>query len=1294
MALPGEIKGIFGKVADQRSAEQKARVDAYYAEGVMTLGARELPAAVYAAAFSPDGATVAVAGGDGMIRLLDGNDASLRAEFAAVTVETKPPVSGAAVASGDETMTPSGLPRPPIEEKPVAESEVAALEVTPSEVSLDGKHAYSQLLVNARLKCGNVVDVTRLASFATPQGVAAVDALGTVRGTGNGAGALGISYAGQNAEVPVSVVGMDGAFVPDYVRDVMPVISRLGCNQGTCHGSKDGRNGFKLSLRGYDPIYDIRAFTDDLASRRTNVASPDQSLMLLKATGSVPHEGKQVVRMHSGYYTILRDWIGNGAKLDLTTPRVTGIEVSPVNPIVPETDAYQQMRVVATYADGRKRDVTREAFVESGNTEVAEAVKGQAAMIRTLRRGEAPVLVRFEGSYAATTVTVMGDRTGFVWEAPPANNAIDTFVAAKLQRTKTLSSGLCDDYEFVRRLSIDLTGLPPTPEQVRAFIDDPLDSRSKREKLIDALVGSPEYVDYWTNKWADLLQVNRKFLGPEGSTAFRDWIRGEVEGNTPYDEFARKVLTASGSNKDNPPASYYKILRTPEETMENTTHLFLATRFNCNKCHDHPFERWTQDQYYQMSAFFAQVGLERDPQSGDRKIGGTAVEGAKPLFELVVDRNEGEVKHERTGDAVSPEFPYPSRNEAPSEATRRERLAAWITSEDNRYFATSFVNRIWGYLTGTGIIEPLDDIRAGNPPSNPELLDWLTKQFIESDFDTRALVRLICKSRTYQLSIETNVWNADDTINFSHAKARRLPAEVLYDTIYAATGATSRIPGVPAGTRAAALPDAGVELSDGFLSNFGRPSRESACECERSSDLQLGPIMALISGPTVGDAISDEGNAIARLVASEQDDRKLVGEIFMRLLGRPATSNEIDASVAVVSEIEREDTAMKAELESYLAGRDPKLHADEEARTKALADARSARDTYAEEVKARAAELDHLAKEEIAKRDAELKAYESRAGEALVAWEDSLKGDYWSVLDPQEMKAGNGTQLARQDDLSILASGPNGKGDYTITAQTGITGITAIRLEAMTDDSLPNKGPGRSGTAGNFVLTEFEVSQAPLADPGAAQKVILSAARADFSQGGYDVATAIDGKLDGNGNGWAIGKQEGKPHVAVFETQDTIGADGGTLLSFVLKQNYDDGTHSLGRFRLSVSTASRPVNLGLPGEITAILAVARDQRDQGQKDALQKYFRENDGELKRLQGLLAEAQKPREMDPKLKELGEAFDKLAALPPVDPQAERMRRDLELSAAQLAKRRLTAAQDIVWAIINTPAFLFNH
>ena len=318
---------------------------------------------------------------------------------------------------------------------------------------------------------------------------------------------------------------------------------------------------------------------------------------------------------------------------------MTKIEVFPVNPVVQRIGAKQQLRVLATYANGEVRDVTREAFLESANTEVA--VAGQAGLITAVRRGEAPVLARYEGNYASTTLTVMGDRTGFVWTEPPAYGKIDELVAAKWQRMKILPSGLCTDADFLRRVYLDLTGLPPTADDVRKFLADTRDSRVKRDELVDRLIGSPEFVDYWTNKWADLLQVNRKFLGVEGSVAFRNWIRDQVAANTPYDKFVRAILTANGSNRENPAAAYFKILREPAATMENTTQLFLAVRFNCNKCHDHPFERWTQDQYYQTAAYFAQVGLKADPASKGRMIGGTDVEAAKPLFEIVCRHGQG-----------------------------------------------------------------------------------------------------------------------------------------------------------------------------------------------------------------------------------------------------------------------------------------------------------------------------------------------------------------------------------------------------------------------------------------------------------------------------------------------------------------------------------------------------------------------------------------------------------------------------------------------------------------------------
>ena len=823
------------------------------------------------------------------------------------------------------------------------------------------------------------------------------------------------------------------------------------------------------------------------------------------------------------------------------------------------------MRVLATYANGAVRDVSLEAFVESGNSEVAEINK--LGLVTTVRRGEAPILARYEGSYSVTTLTVMGDRSGYQWTNPPANNFVDELVYNKLKLVKSLPSELCDDAEFARRIHLDLTGVPPTVEVLQAFLSDPRDTKTKREELIDRLIGSADFVEHWSNKWADLLQVNRKFLGEPGSFALRGWIKQAVAANMPYDQFVYTILTASGSNVENPPAGYYKVLRTPEDTMENTTQLFLAVRFNCNKCHDHPFERWTQGQYYHLSAFFAQVGRKEDPAGNGQKLGGTDVEAPKPLIEDIYDTGSGEVTHLGTGKPAAPSFPYQHTDLAASTATRREQLAKWMTSRENQYFARSYVNRLWGYLLGVGIIDPIDDIRAGNPASNPELLDRLAQEFVSGGFNTQEILRTICKSRSYQTSIVTNQWNRDDDINFSHAIARRLPAEVLYDTIERACGAVSNLPGVPSGYRAAQLPDVGLTLPSGFFELFGRPARESSCECERSTGMMLGPIMTLVNGPTIAEAIADPNNALTKLVASEPDDKKVVAAMFLRILCRPATPAEIEAGVQAMLGTDDDHAQLVA-----------KLHA----------------------------------------REAELEPKQAQ-------WEASQGATAWTPLVPGEMKSASGATFAAQPDGSILVEGTNNKDIYTITAATDVAGITGIRLEALTDPKLPAQGPGRPPN-GNFVLNEFRVTAAPKSDPTKAALVTLQNASADFSQESFGVAGAIDGNP---GTGWAIHPQTGQPHSAVFETTGDVGAAGGTVLSFSLDQQYTDGQHQLGKFRLSVSTSARPLGQqGPPANVAAILAVAGDKRTPEQKAELSRFFRSLDGKWNELNQAVASKRQP------------------------------------------------------------------
>jgi hypothetical protein len=1029
---------------------------------------------------------------------------------------------------------------------------------------------------------------------------------------------------------------------------------------------------------------------DDLASRRVNIASPDDSLMLLKATGSVPHVGGQLTRPGEPYYEIIRNWIANGAKLDTNAPRVRKIEVYPLNPVVQRIGDRQQLRVLATYADNKVRDVTQEAFLESGNTDVAAAQRG--GLMVAARRGEAPVLARYEGAYAATTLTVMGDRTEFVWQQPPAHNRIDLLTAAKWQRLKIRPSDLCSDAEFIRRVYLDLTGLPPSADEVRAFLADPCETRIKRDELVDRLIGSDAFVEYWTNKWADLLEVNRKFLGVEGAAAYRRWIRNEVAKNTPYDEFVHKVLTASGSNKENPPASYFKILREPAPTMENTTHLFLAVRFNCNKCHDHPFERWTQDQYYQTAAYFAQVGLNPDPAAGGQQIGATAVEKGKPLYELIVDRKDGEVTHDRTGQVTAPKVPFDCRYEAPAGASRRQQLASWITSKDNPYFARSYVNRLWGYMFGVGIIDPIDDIRAGNPASNPELLDFLTQEFIKQRFDARYILRLIAKSHTYQLSVATNPWNSDDKTNYSHALARRLPAEVLYDTVYRVTGATSKFPGVPAGTRAAALPDSGIELPSGFLATLGRPPRESACECERTSGLQLGPVMALINGETIAEAIGDPGNELAKLVAKEKDDTKLVEEIFVRILNRPAAKAEIDACLRAIHGINESHQRLVKALEKRETEVAPLRVKQEKERETAIGKAQVDLTTYEKELAPKLAELEKQRQAKIAQTTTELQKYEAMLPARLAEWEKKQQSQVkWVPLDPTTLKASKDITLTKQPDLSVAASGKGQKGNYTFVATTDLRDITGIRLEVLADEKLPAKGPGLAKD-GNFVLTQLEVKAAPKAKPKETQKLTLQKAVADFTQQNFNVALALNGDPNSR-NGWAVSPSFGVTHWATFETKEPIRHDGGTVLTFTLQQNFGQG-FLIGRFRISVTTAKQPIGLGLSEELQALVALPPEKRTEAQKAALMKHYRESDTELQKRVKDVAESKKPLPIDPKLKELRDNLAEVSKPVPVDPLLAQLRQDVETSKKQLANQRLAGAQDIAWALINSPAFLFNR
>ena len=668
-----------------------------------------------------------------------------------------------------------------------------------------------------------------------------------------------------------------------FLRDVAPIMNKVGCTSGTCHGAAKGKNGFKLSLRGYDPQFDYKTMLYDLSGRRFNRAEPAKSLILAKPSQEVAHGGGQRFTKDSDYYKTIYNWIAEGVPFgDPEKDTVTGLQVEPKEIFMPKPGESIKAKVIAQFKDGQTRDVTREANIESNTPDVAKV--GDQADVKGERIGEATLLIRYQGKFSTVPVTVLNPKPGFAWKPLPEYNYIDQKIDAKLQRLKIQPSPVVDDADFLRRASLDLTGQIPSPKDVQAFVADPAPSRQKRAKMIDRLIASPAYVDRWTVKWGDLLQASRKYVGDKGVYEFRQWIHDSIASNKPYDKMARELLTARGSSYDDPAANYFRVTRDPKPTMEKTTQVFLGVRMVCAQCHDHPFERWTQNQYYQMAAFFSAVGLRAGYEVGE---------------EIVFDqRADYEMRHPKDNHVVKPEFLIASAGKSivPMDEHRRDALADWIVSKDNPFFAKAIANRIWSYFFGKGIIDPVDDIRASNPPSNPALLDALTKDLVDHNFDLQYLMRTIANSRTYQTSIETNEWNAADRDNFSHAVPRRLSAEQLMDAVSSAAGVRPNFPETPEDTEASQLVDPHIG-KDGFLDVFGRPLRESACECERRTDFSLPQALNLVNGSTISDAVADPKGRVATLVLSGKADPAIVEELYLAALGRMPSADERERGV-------------------------------------------------------------------------------------------------------------------------------------------------------------------------------------------------------------------------------------------------------------------------------------------------------------------------------------------------------------------------------------------------------------
>ena len=658
-----------------------------------------------------------------------------------------------------------------------------------------------------------------------------------------------------------------------FRREVIPALTRAGCNAGACHGTPTGKNGFRLSLRGYDPSLDHHTLTREFAGRRTDRHAPDASLLLTKATARTPHEGGRRLDPDGELYRLVRDWIGQGATDDAATPP-TALEVSPARAVRDARSSTQTLRVAAQFPDGSKKDVTHLTRFAVNNEAVA-AVSADGVVTRRAA-GEAVVVAEYMGLVATAVVLFLDDNPAFRWPDPPAHNLIDTHVFARLKDLRIEPSDLCTDAEFVRRAHLDAIGRLPTPERVREFLADR--SPDRRAKLIDELLARDEYADWWGLKWADRLGVNQRFVGKIGAVKYHQWVRQQVASNVPEDEFARRILTASGGNYSNPPAGFYRRLRSPDVRAEEVSQLFLGVRIGCAKCHNHPGERWTQDDYYGLAAVFARLRYRDGPffiQLYDKE-------------ETVIPLRTGDVTQPRTGQVMAPKF-LGDETAAPDQ-DRREAFARWLTAPDNPFFARAAVNRIWNHLFGRGLVEPVDDFRTTNPASHPSLLDALAADFVKHGYDRKRLIRLVMTSRTYQLSHRPTPTNGADEKYFSKYPVRRLGAEQLLDAIADATGVPDKFPEVPTGTPAAALADG--EYKHPLLEAFGRPARAMACECERSSDTTLGQALHLVGGFTFDKQLRHPDGRVSKLLKSGKPDTEIVEELFLAAFSRPPTNAE------------------------------------------------------------------------------------------------------------------------------------------------------------------------------------------------------------------------------------------------------------------------------------------------------------------------------------------------------------------------------------------------------------------
>lgn len=766
---------------------------------------------------------------------------------------------------------------------------LAAISLPAAQVRLVGPDARRQLLVDGTYSSGQTRDLTRQVRYvAEPPGIVEVGPTGLVAPLAEGRAMVRVVAPGNlTAQATVEVAGLAQPAAVHFANDVVPIFTRAGCNAGGCHGKASGQNGFRLSLLGFYPDDDYDYLVKEDRGRRLFPAAPERSLLLLKATNAIPHGGGLRLAADSDEYRLLARWIAQGTPPgDPQAPDVERVEVVPRARTLPR-GGQQQLAVLARYRDGSTRDVTRLAKFESNRGELAEA--GDDGLVKVLdQSGDAAVMVRFQGQVDVFQASVpLGAR---VEKLPPAVNFVDTLVQDKLRTLGIPPSELCDDGTFLRRVTIDIAGRLPTADEARQFLAD--DSADKRRRWIDRLLASDAYADYFAVKWSSVLRNRRDGeFHVRGAYAFHDWIRQSLAENKPYDRFVREIVAAAGDAEQSPPVAWYQVVKTANEQLEDVAQLFLGQRIQCARCHHHPFEKWSQADYYGFAAFFSRVGRKR-------------AEGYERADERIFhQRGEATAYNPRDRRTLRPTGLGSGPLQLSPADDPRAALADWMADPANPYFARALVNRYWKHFLGRGLVEPEDDLRATNPPSNPQLLAALAGSFVESRFDLAQLVRTICNSSTYQLSAVPNQYNGGDKQNFSRFYPRRLSAEVLYDALSQVTDSRSQFAGQPAGIRAVQLPDNGSESY--FLQVFGKPENNSACECERSSEVSLAQSLHLLNSREVQGKLMDGEGRAARMARHEKaDPAEQVRELYLWAFSREPNGDELRHALAHLAQPE------------------------------------------------------------------------------------------------------------------------------------------------------------------------------------------------------------------------------------------------------------------------------------------------------------------------------------------------------------------------------------------------------